>query len=89
MNQINPTIARLDRAAARLGLSMREPGVNRREITLSGAEGRLLRYRPGGKGVVKVESVLPAIDGWKLDAVAYRTVEQMEELFVKIAQKGL
>jgi hypothetical protein len=46
---------------------------------------RLIRYRPGGKGVIRVEAFEPSVDGWKLDAVAHRTLEGMEKLLLKSA----
>jgi hypothetical protein len=75
VSKMNETIARLDRAARRLGLELRETGVNRREFE---AFGRTFRYRPGGKGIVAVETL---ING-KPDATVHKNIERMEELFV-------
>jgi hypothetical protein len=78
----NEVVASLDRTAARLGIDLIERGVNAREFA---ALGRLIRYRPGGKGVIRVEAFEPSVDGWKLDAVAHRTLEGMEKLLLKSA----
>lgn len=90
MSKINETIAVLDRSARSVGLALTERGVNRREFTI---RGRLIRYRPDGKGTVRVEAFAwtdsfgRSEPGWKLDAIAHRTVEQMEALFIKTTEE--
>lgn len=83
MNKPNPTIARLDRSARRAGLLLTERGVNKRELTLPDGS-RILSYKPGGKGVVRVESLIWKRQAWRVDSIAHRTVPQMEALFARL-----
>jgi hypothetical protein len=73
----NPTIARLDRKAAQLGLVVRETGKATREFD---GFNRTFHYRPGGLGIVRVTAY---VDG-KPDTIAHRTVSQMEDLFARV-----
>lgn len=77
ISDANPTIARLDRAAAQIGLDLRESAVNRREFE---GFGRVFSYKPGGKGIVRVES---RIDG-QLAAVVHRDLPGMLDLFARV-----
>lgn len=59
MNKINPTIARLDRVALKMGIDLKERGVNAREFSLPAifdGDTHILKYKPGGAGVVRIES---------------------------------
>jgi hypothetical protein len=84
MSKINEDIARLDRFARRVGLDLTERGVNVRVIDLGT---RLLKYKPGGKGVVKVEASILSEGGATLDAVQHKTTQQMEALFLRLVTK--
>lgn len=83
MSKINESIARLDRSAHRIGYPLRERGVNVRELTTPDGE-RVLKYRPDGKGTVKVEAYVWDSDAWKLDATQHKTVDQMEKLILRL-----
>lgn len=74
MNKINPTIARLDRDARRMGIDLKERGVNRREFSYGD---RLLTYKPGGKGVVRIEAV---VDG-RLDSTVVCGPERVRAIW--------
>lgn len=74
----NPTIASLDRAAMRIGVDLKRIGKNGREFFYK-PSGRVIRYRPGGKGIVRCESYLNGV----LMATATRTPEGMESLFIR------
>jgi hypothetical protein len=73
----NATIERLDRAAAKIGFHVQVNKNNNRQFRLS--EQRVIRYRPGGKGVVRAEVY---VDG-QLDVISVCQPERMERLFVK------
>lgn len=76
----NPTIRRLDWAARQLGIDLRvQPNRNTREFVY---EGRLFRYKPGGKGVLKVDVF---VEG-QHEATAHRQPEYIERLFLRIAR---
>lgn len=74
MKQANETMRALDRSAAQLGLELDHTATNRREFE---AFGRLFRYGPSGKGIVRVQTF---IDG-QPEAEQSRTVPQMEGVF--------
>lgn len=78
IGKTNPTIAALDRAAQRIGINLVRVGENKREFIYRPTN-RTMRYQPGGKGIVRVESYLGDI----LMATATRTVEAMEQLFIR------
>lgn len=78
---LNPTIERLDRKAALLGLVVRETGKTTREFD---GFGRTFHYRPGGLGIVRVTAYL---DG-RPDTIAHRTVDQMEDLFARVLKNN-
>ena len=83
----NPTIASLDRTAARLGLAV-EPlkagSLNGRKFVA--ASGRLFHYSPGGKGVIRVSAFIPVDpatnDGnaWTLECSNVVSIERMERI---------
>lgn len=85
MNKINEVIARLDRHARSVGLPLTERGVNVREFTLPDGS-RILKYRPGGLGVVKVESLVWNGCCWEVDAIAHRTQQAMEKMFNQLKE---
>lgn len=87
---MNETIARLDRFAHRLGYPLTERGVNGRELTVPDGS-RILKYKPGGKGIVRVEALVweDPPGRWKPDAVQHKTVDQMEALIMRLhGQRG-
>lgn len=73
----NPTIARLDRLALALGLEVRKTGTNSRSIDLGT---RLIAFKPGGKGVIRVESSVLSESGATLDAESVVSLERMERI---------
>jgi hypothetical protein len=73
----NPTIARLDRTALKLGLKLNVTGTNSRTIDLGT---RLISYKPGGKGVIRVQSSILSESGATLDAESVVSIERMERI---------
>ena len=71
---LNETIARLDRDAAQMGIEVRVTGENKREFNIH--DHRLIRYQPGGKGVIRVQAV---VDG-ELDCETVVSIERMRDL---------
>lgn len=70
----NPTIRRLDWTAGKLGLELTKNGNTRSFTHLP--SGRIITYRPGGKGVLRVESA-----AWgHVDAVVVTSIERVERL---------
>lgn len=86
----NPTIARLDRLAKKLGVvSYRERGGNVREFTLP--SGRLLKFQPGGKGVIRVRALVwvEQPGEWTLDSECVVSLERAERLLYQSATIAL
>ena len=79
---LNDTIARLDRDAAGLGIELRQTGENTREFNIHSH--RLLRYRPGGKGVILVQAY---VDG-ELDCETVVSIERMRALLA-VGHRGV
>lgn len=80
---INPTIASLDRTAAKLGIKVTTTGLNSRTLDLGT---RLLAYSPGGKGVIRVRSSILSEAGATLDAEAVVSIERMERIMRSAVQ---
>ena len=93
----NPTIARIDRSAERLGLDLRKgPGENARSISHGD---RLYKITPSGSGVVRIRSYLDEAvtnprPGYRkginyvLDAEVVMLPNRLEEILVKIAAES-
>jgi hypothetical protein len=79
---LNDTIARLDQDAVRLGIELRQTGENTREFNIHSH--RLLRYRPGGKGVILVQAY---VDG-ELDCETVVSIERMRALLA-VGHRGV
>lgn len=71
----NPTIQRLDRRAGQVGLALEKPSPNVRRFAIGE---RVLTYRPGGKGVVRVE----AVGGELCDSEVTAATERIERYFI-------
>ena len=76
----DPTITRLDRRAAALGIALRPISTHVREFDAPSL-GRTFRYRPGGSGAVWVG----AFAGGTLDAEMVCGPERVERLFAQAA----
>lgn len=79
---LNETIASLDRDAARLGIELRHTGENKREFNIHAH--RLIRYQPGGKGVLRVQAI---VDG-DLDCETVVSIERVRALLV-VGRRGV
>jgi hypothetical protein len=71
---MNETIARLDRDAVWIGVTLTHLGDNARRFYIH--PGRYLDYRPGGKGVLRVRAY---VDG-QLEAETVVSIERMRAL---------
>jgi len=83
MSKINPTIAALDRFARRIGLDVKERGVNGRAFEF-GPTRRWLEIKPGGSGLVKVTAY--SAEGGNKEAEQYRDQDQMIALMWRAVQ---
>lgn len=81
-NELNSTIARLDRIADRMGFRIEHLSRNRRGFE---AMGRKYTYRPAGAGTVSVE-VRDAESSKSADAVVVVGVDRVSALFMLAAE---
>lgn len=80
----NETTLRLDRLAARLRVvSYRKCGVNSREFTLP--SGRVIKFKPGGKGVLRVTALdwSEMSQQWVADAECVTSKERLERILAQ------